>query len=189
MNIKKAYEYYFIIWIFALTILSCHTLKTKQQVTMEYIPEIFGKVKINSKESNLCSPAKPGPEWIGILINAPNEIRIEPGEKNIVIPLCGFFQLEHLKLRKSEPMKIFVVQSDPKTTYTGMVVEQDESPEIPNEAPPVEDKDLEGMTLGSYFNYNILSYVIFPSIPGDYKVYVEYAGSKSNIALFKIRTK
>ncbi len=157
---------------------------------MEYNPESFSKVIINSREENVCSPKKPEITWRGILINVPVEIIVKPLEDSVIIPLCGFYHLDLSKMHHAEALKFTVIQTEPKVTFVGLFLDEDPSPQAPNpDDEPVNPEDLKGMSTSTYFNPNLLQYVHFPAIPGDYKVYVEYAGSKSNIALFKIRTK
>ncbi len=154
---------------------------------MKYIPEIFSTVNTYSNEQNPCSPENPGITWRGILLNAPKEIILSPLEDSIVIPICGFYQLDLSKMQQSEALKFVVTIAEPKGSFSGFMIDSDPNHDAPNpDEKPIDPKDLVGMSTSTYFNLNLLTYVKFPTIAGEYRVFADYAGSRSNILNFKI---
>jgi hypothetical protein len=157
---------------------------------MEFKPEKFSKVPVNTFEPNLCSPEEQDPEWRGILIEAPKEVIFSAGDSEKYIPVCGYYQLDMDRLKTSQPLKLNVIKQGDDKIFSGFVVEEDPSPSEPEPFPTdsVEEED-EGLVLGSYFNPDLLNFVRIPLITGEYIIFAEYAGMKSNTVNIKIQVK
>ncbi|PID43879.1 MAG: hypothetical protein CSB48_03585 [Proteobacteria bacterium] len=150
---------------------------------MNYEPEIFKSVSVNTSAPNACSPTEPGPDWSGIIISAPDKIEIDVlmADKEI-IPVCGYYQAEMRDMVDAPPMQIHVKNVDSGHQYKGSLLDQDESPEEPLPFPeePIDPATLVDMLSASYFNPNVCDYVRFPLTSATYEIYVEYAGMQSN---------
>jgi len=155
---------------------------------MEFKPKTFSKVYVNSYEPNLCSPLEQKPEWLGIIIEAPEEIIFSVNEKMIYLPICGYYRLDINSLRTSQPIKLSVNYIGDDKVFSGFLIESDTSPTVPQpKSTEVTEEESEGMALGEYFNPDLLNYVEFPLIPGEIQVFVEYGGMKSNTVTIKIQ--
>lgn len=178
-----------IIILSVLLITSCQQ-NMAQKNNLEFVPEAFGEIQLNSNEPNICSPPEQEPEWRGILINLPEKVLYHVDEKNMRIPLCGFYQLDMIRLAKSEPIKIVVARADHEELYYGFVMDKDPSPDMPEPFPvEVSEDDMEDMAIGSYFNVNIPDHVNFPILPGDFTIYVEYGSMRSEAKSVKLIVK
>ena len=157
---------------------------------MEFKPQTFSSIPINRMEQNDCSPANPGPEWRGILINAPVEMGFALGETRIILPICGYYHLDMESLLESQLLKFYVFRIGEDHIFSGFLLDKDPSPQAPEPfSTEVKKEDLKGVSLGSYFNPNLLDYVNVPLITGKYQIFVEYGGMKSNTVTVKVTIK
>lgn len=178
--------------VFGLVILSALLSFTsciaQKRTVMEYKPDKFSKVLINSNQASECSPPEQLPNWRGVLINSPETVVLSASAESASIPICGYYQLGMDKLDESGPLRFVVRQKETDSVYRGIMLQEDSSPEEPH---PDGDRkpsaaQMKNMAVGAYFNPNLLDYVKMPTTPGQYEVYAEYAGSKSNTANFRI---
>jgi hypothetical protein len=154
---------------------------------MEFKPEKFGKVLLNTSVASECSPPEQLPTWRGIIINAPETIKGRVGDSGISIPICGYYQLAMDALEASGPMRFVVKHKDSDSIYRGAMIEEDASPDVPSpNEKALSPEQMKRMASGSYFNPDLLRYVKMPTAPGSYDVYAEYAGAKSNTVSFMI---
>jgi hypothetical protein len=179
-----------LIIVVTLLFMSCQSHIMKNKTIMEYKPQTFTSVPINSMEQNICSPSNPGPEWRGILINAPEEIGFALGETRIILPICGYYHLDMESLLESQPLKFNVSKKGEDHFFSGFLLDKDPSPQEPEPfSTEVRKEDLKDLSLGSYFNPNLIDYVNVPLITGEYQVFVEYGGIKSNTVIVKVTIK
>lgn len=162
----------------------------KKTASMEFEPKSFHEVKVDTDEPNLCSPSKRDPRWRGILIKAPEEVSISAGDSEKFIPICGYYQIAMQNLSSSNPLKLSVIIPGKEKIFSGFVVNKDPHPieNVPYQN-KINDEDIKGMALGSYFNPDLLKYVDFPLIPGELEVFAELGGMKSNSIKIKIKLK
>ena len=145
----------------------------------------FRDVPLNTREQNPCSPKDPGPQWRGILIQAPTQVSFGHGavarEVFAAIPICGLYTLDLSSLMNGAPMKLIAIDKKTQKIYTGAVVDEDPSPEEPPPtSEPLDPAKLKGLATSSYFNLNLVSYVRLPAHLALYDVMVEYGGMQSN---------
>lgn len=156
---------------------------------MEFVPEEFKNVNLNSTEESACSPESPGPSWRGIIINLPKKIfyssTLEKG--SIRMPLCGYSLNDYADMVNSEPMTAIIVNKSTDISQKAILLEEDPSPEVPDPyEEPINPGDMEGMAIGGYFNYDLQSYLPVELKPGTYDISVKYAGKVSNTATVEI---
>lgn len=150
---------------------------------MNHDDELFFRIALNSTEPTACSPADPGPEWRGILIRAPESIRIAKG----IFPVCGFYNVDMAELEDGRPITIFAIEQPSQRTYVASMTEEDHSPEEPEpELEPVDSKLLEGMSIGGYFNINLYDYLQLPPDSATYTLFVQYGLKQSNTVTVKL---
>jgi hypothetical protein len=164
---------------------------------MKFKPETFNKVEPNSIDRiENCAP----PEFLvgerGIRITAPKEVFIDLSEKRKYIVICGEYSLALAKLEEfANPMLIHVYHVETKKSFKGYLQEINSEPspsKPPDDSIVIEDTDVTVAKIAAYgssFNPDILSYVDFPLLPGNYIVYVEYGGEKSNEVLIHVKMK
>jgi hypothetical protein len=145
----------------------------------------FAQVPLNTRERTACSPQNPGPEWRGILIQAPAHAAhpASPGAGKAPkgVPVCGLYTLDVSAVAASGPMMLVALDRQRGEIFKGAVVDDDPSPEIPppNRA-PFDPARYAGVATGSYFNPDLAKYVKLPVRPAIYEVFVEYGGAVSN---------
>jgi hypothetical protein len=153
----------------------------------------FSKVQFDSTEPNPCSPKDPGPDWRGILIQAPRQVMlmqdVKTGqqEAQAAIPICGYFMIDVTDTEKSPPMTLIAIDRLTKKVYSGAMVKEDPRPQEPApETEPVDPELLKGLASGGYFNPNLVEYVRIPAHTAVYDVMVEYGGMQSNKVTIEI---
>jgi len=156
-------------------------------LTMEFKPKKFSKVPINFNDLNVCSPSATGkgPSWEGIEINVPEQILVPKGSAKPIIPVCGYYCIETIKLMTLQPFKIIIIYHKTNTTFSGLLIDNDPSPEAPDpfedESDEIDIEEIKGMYNCGYFNPNILDYVRTPPLQsGEYEVFIERGNIKSN---------
>lgn len=156
-------------------------------------PSFFERVPLGSTAPNPCSPRPPGPNWRGILIQAPSQVRIRPGERIgargafAAIPICGYYLLDVLALAKGLPLTLVVTNRASGKVFTGAVVEDDPSPEEPPPPDtPTDPKLLVGVATGGYFNPNLLDHVRLAAEPVVYEVQAVWGDARSNVVTIEI---
>lgn len=149
----------------------------------------FGNLETDPMSRNPCSPVIDDPHFLGIAINAPEDVvyaRDRPDEASgafAVIPVCGTccFDYDYLGLRGEVHQEILLVVVDAKTqeTWSGKLNQ------IPNPEPkPAEMREgggpTEGVLLESYFNANLAEILALPARPAEYIIYALLGEYRSN---------
>jgi hypothetical protein len=187
MSIQFASSYHLlVIGLLLLVLFGCSLTNSNQRRhLMDSNNQSFFDISLSSDERTLCSPAEKPSGWIGVVINAPLNI----DKTRLVFPVCGFYRLSLTNITDSEPLKIWVRHVESGIEYMGFLIDIDNSLEAPmpfNEALDKDASQYESMTLGSYFNPNILDYVEMPYIVGNYQVVLEYGYEQSNMVRVSI---
>ncbi|UCE58246.1 MAG: hypothetical protein JSU63_12475 [Phycisphaerales bacterium] len=166
---------------------------SKDEEVMAIDQKLFLDVPLNTDEPNPCSPPEPDPDWLGMVIQAPQQVTFKRGvtvgdnEAFAAIPICGYMLLEVLSVPEDAEMLLVAVDRRSGKIYRGEVVELDPSPVIPPPpSPPLSDEELEGLASGGYFNPNLADFVPLPQEPGEYHVHVEFGKAKSNEVTIKV---
>jgi hypothetical protein len=157
----------------------------------------FEKVPLNTSEPNPCSPSAPhDPKWRGMLINAPHEVKYNPGEAVdefgafAKIPICGYSLLNVPPKPTKERMKLFAIAVKNGEEYSGEVYELDSSPDVPPpDDEPAGSEEIKGMAVGSYFNLNLANFVQLPVEEAVYEVYIEFRKIRSNKVTIRLVAK
>jgi hypothetical protein len=162
---------------------------------MKIEPKKYENVPINTTEQNNCSPREPMDlDWRGILINAPTKVYFKKDEivddfgAFVQVPVCGYYLLEAEKSDSNENMKIIARNIKNNIKYEGLIFILDYSPEEP---PPFDElsfskEELEGISVGSYFNYNIINFVDLPVEEAKYEVWVNLNNIESNKVIIEL---
>lgn len=170
-----------------------HVAREKDQTLMAIDQKLFLNVPLNSNDRNPCSPVQDDPNWRGILIQVPLQVKFRPGEtvgehgSFAAIPICGFYLLSVPAKPVDEPMQLVAVNLASRKTHRGDVIELDPSPSVPPPAStPLSPGDLKGLASGGCFNPNLADFVDIPAEPASYDVHVEFRGFKSNVVTIEI---
>lgn len=148
--------------------------------------KLFKDVPLNTRERSRCSPRDPGPNWRGILLNAPKQVSFRRGQSGdggsfLSVPVCGLYTLALADLINGAPMKIHATDTKTRQIYTGTVVDNDPSPEEPPPFPTtIDPATLTQLATSSYFNVNVTSYVALPAGSAVYDIVIEYGGRRSD---------
>jgi hypothetical protein len=147
--------------------------------------ELFENVPFDTNKQTACSPAEPGIEWRGVKVRAPSQV-VLPGKDAphpaLIIPLCGIYRINLAKaIRHPGPVTLIVTDVASGQTYRGAIVDRDPHPSVsPPPRPPLDPADFEGIFSGTYFNFDVASYVALPLQAARYRVKVEWSGYESN---------
>jgi len=120
-----------------------------------------------------------------VKVRAPSKVFM-PGKDDpysaLVMPLCGFYIMNVAKAaRHPGPLMLIVTDIASGKTYRGPIVDRDPHPRVPPPRSRRRDPaDLEGIFSGTYFNFDVASYVALPLQPARYRVKVEWSGYESN---------
>ncbi len=155
---------------------------------MSFLPKEFESVELESYDVSVCSTAIPSGNWLGLVINAPTQIKIEK-DNPLLVAVCGFFSVMVLDAMDGKPLTVTVNIADTDMHYSGIVEPMvDEGPDVepPEDAPEVERADLAGVGTSGYFNIDIQTYLPYQFSPGLFDVSFSYAGVKSNVVRIKL---
>jgi hypothetical protein len=147
--------------------------------------KLFEHVPFDTNEQTACSPAEPGIEWRGVKVRAPSQVTL-PGkdapDSALSIPLCGIYRINVVKaIQHPGPLMLVVTDITTGQSYRGAIIDRDPNITIPPPpSPPLDPADFEGIFSGTYFNYDVASYVALPLQPARYRVKVEWSGYESN---------
>lgn len=147
--------------------------------------ELFENVPFDTNEQTACSPAAPDIDWLGVQVRAPSQV-VFPGKdaphSALIMPLCGVYMTNVAKaIRHPGPLMLIVTDIATGKTYRGPIVDRDPHPRIPPPpSPPLDPADFEDVFSGTYFNFDVASYVALPLQPARYRVRVEWHGYASN---------
>lgn len=160
---------------------------------MDIDPKSFLDVPLNRKGRHACSPPKPGPDWLGVIIRAPRLVKFQRGEvvgnygAFAAIPICGFYRVEVRWEENPDPLKLVVVDRRTGQALSGPIIELDPSPIVPPpKGTPIDPQKTKGQTSGSYFNPNLADYVALPHTSATYDVHVEFREYKSNVVTIEL---
>lgn len=159
-----------------------HSLTVEKTMTDE---KLFEHVPFDTNNQTACSPVDPGIDWRGIQVRAPLQVFL-PGKdalhSTLIIPLCGIYRINLAKaIRHPGPLTLIVTDAASGQTYRGPIVDRDPHPRVPPPpSPPLNPADFEGIFSGTYFNFDVASYVALPLQPARYRVKVEWSGYESN---------
>lgn len=160
----------------------------KEESIMEINDNMFQEVQLNTNRQYACSPSPPGPNWKGVVIQAPKTVTFKPGEvvgssgAFAAIPICGY-SLVSASVKPEKPMRIVAVNISTGIVYSGEIVNLDPSPEVPPpfDEEPLSEEEVIGIDVGKYFNPNLADFVKIPHEAAQYNVHVEYRDFKSNV--------
>lgn len=147
--------------------------------------KLFENVPFGTNKQTACSPADPGIDWRGVEVRAPSQVYL-PGKvaphSALIIPLCGIYRINLAKaVRHPGPRMLIVTDVDTGQSYREPVVNRDPSITIsPRRSPLRDPAAFEGIFSGTYFNFDVASYVALPLQPARYRVKVEWSGYESN---------
>lgn len=147
--------------------------------------ELFKNVPFDTNEQTACSPPEPSIDWRGVQVRAPSQVAL-PGKdaphSALIMPLCGVYMMNVAKaIRHPGPLMLIVTDIATGRTYRGPIVDRDPHPRVPPPpSPPLDPADFEDVFSGTYFNYDVASYVALPLQPARYRVKVERSGYESN---------
>ena len=184
--------------LFCLVALSsCQASSTSRSHIVANSNADFKEIELNSDSQNPCSPdIGSQPDFMGIAINVPTEVEFnesEPAEDGsfVVIPICGYYQLDMFELSKDSVIQLFAMNIETQQIYRGELVDQDAGTEepMPLDEPELQPEDLEGQLLSTYFNPNLSHYVNLPVEEATYKILVQIGQVKSNIVEIKVARK
>ena len=158
--------------------------------------EKFRSVPLNSLEPNECSPRPADFFFRGILLNAPQQVAFKKGEyigprrAFAGIPICGYYMLAATSIPQGHDVlsSICLMARNIKTgkEYSGMIRDPDPQPPPPTDVPQPSPEDLAGLSVGGYFNPNLVDYVPIPAEPGIYEVHAEVGDIKSNTVTIEL---
>ena len=155
----------------------------------------FARLKTGPLEENTCSPRIEAQDFIGIAINAPEEVFYEPGETVegtmffADVRICGTtcFGYDFMGLKGRLQGQILLVAVDAKTqeTWSGKMVT------VRNPVPRPEGMEqgggpTEGLLMETYFNPNLVETLELPERPAEYIVYAVLGEYKSNTVRIRV---
>lgn len=161
-----------------------------------FMDDPFKKIETDTFVQNRCSPQPPDdPNFRGILINAPGEVRFRPGDRIgpfgafAFIPVCGFYRLGVASMPPHatdfcDAFCLVARQHKTGLEFTGALVEPAQGA-LASEHPPVPDPSLErkvppGFAVGGYFNVNAAQFVSLPPFSATYDILVELGDRDSD---------
>ena len=160
---------------------------------MDMDPNVFLHVALNEKGPSSCSPQQTDPNWHGILIRAPRQVRFKKNEvvgdtgAFAAVPICGYVCTPIRVDLPPEPLKLVAVDTKTKKVYSGSVFDIERGTEEPPPASaPLTEEEAEGMSVGEYFNPNLVDFVQLPRASATYEVHVEFRAFKSNAVLIEL---
>ncbi|MCH9680710.1 MAG: hypothetical protein K0V04_04680 [Deltaproteobacteria bacterium] len=148
-------------------------------------PDLFSTIELDTRDRSTGSPsALVG--WLGLLLRAPSRVTIDVDENGdptapVVIPVCGFHRLDVPSPPVDDPEMLVIRRKADNKEFRGPVVTTDPSSmEPPPDEPPPSAADLAGMTVDTYFNADLYALVELPLQSGEYEVWFEFRGKRSN---------
>lgn len=168
---------------------ACQPNSAQESEAMTNKNKDFESVELNSDIQNDCSPEiSNDSNFVGIAINAPTSVTFNPSKPAadgsfVVIPLCGYYQLDMAKLLEDAVIRLFAMNIETEEVYRGTLVDEEPGSEapLPFDEPDLSPEDLEGQLLGAYFNPNFAAYVSLPIEQAKYKILVQIGETKSNV--------
>lgn len=159
---------------------------------MDYTPPYFADAPLGGVSAAACSPQVADPRFKGVVIRAPDTIRISAGE-DLVLPICGYYQLDTAPLVMGADIHIHArgVGATPLAPVSGQVVaaDGDNEPLAPPPAQAIDPRDYDGQVSESYFFYDAQRYLPARLGPGVYEIVVSYGRAQSNVARVEITTR
>jgi hypothetical protein len=147
--------------------------------------KLFEHVPFDTDKQTACSPAERGIDWRGVQVRAPSQVVLpakDAPHSTLIIPLCGIYRINLAKaIRHPGPLTLIVTDISTGQLYRGAIVDRDPHPRVPPPpSRPLDPAAFEGIFSGTYFNYDVASYVALPLQPARYRVKVEWSGYESN---------
>lgn len=147
--------------------------------------KLFDHVPFDTEKKNACSPINPGFGWRGLKVRAPSQV-VLPGKSAahsaLVLPLCGTYTLDMAKM-SLRPGRLMLIVTDDASgkIFRAPIVDRDAGHSIPQ--PPgasIDPEIYKDQAFGSYFNYDVASYMELPLQPARYRVKAEWGAYESN---------
>jgi hypothetical protein len=178
-------------------LVACQVHSTQRSHNVAVSNANFKKIELDSDTQNACSPDVTNhSDFIGIVINAPTDVEFDVAERAedgsfTVIPICGYYQLSLLELRKDSVIQLFAMNIETQDVYRGELIEEDPGSDepFPFDVPEPEPEEIEGQLLSAYFNPNFARFVSLPTSEATYKILVQIGQAKSNIVELKVQRK
>lgn len=146
-----------------------------------YNDQQFEAVELDTLLLNPCSPVEPGPEFIGILINAPKWVRLQQPsspkmpQADFMVPVCGFYMLkksfQNLFPDVKKAMRLIVTNQQTREQFSGKAVRLTQASPDPIR-PKVDPERTKNKVTGGYFNSDLVRMVSLPRYPAVYEVHV-----------------
>lgn len=176
---------------------ACQVHSTQRSHNVAVSNADFKTIELDSDTQNACSPdVSNHSDFIGIVINAPTDVEFDVAERAedgsfTVIPICGYYQLSLLELRKDSVIQLFAMNIETQDVYRGELIEEDPGSDepFPFDVPEPEPEEIEGQLLSAYFNPNFARFVSLPTSEATYKILVQIGQAKSNIVELKVQRK
>jgi hypothetical protein len=146
---------------------------------------LFEQVPFDTEKKNACSPVNPGFGWRGVKVRTPSQVVLpsqNAAHSALVLPLCGAYTLD-IAMMSLHPGPLMLIVTDDATgkISRGPIVDRDAGHSIPPPpGSPIDPEMYKNQAFGSYFNYDVASYVELPLQPARYRVKVEWGGYESN---------
>lgn len=98
----------------------------------------FFSVPLNTRVANACSPTAPDANWHGVLISAPQVVRLARGPGQAVAPICGLYRIELPRLLDDVPMLLKATDRATGRQFNGVLLDHDRGhPAPPPERPMI----------------------------------------------------
>ena len=128
-------------------------------------PPEFAGARLGSCNPQPLSPPKPPIGWTGVALNAPQWVA-RPKTQDLIIPVCGFFMLpsEPVPASLSGILHVRLDDAPPQLPFR-LGLEDPEDEEASPLPPPASPEDLEGMSDGGYFCFDLAPHLNLPPYP------------------------
>ncbi len=129
-----------------------------------YPPEFAGAV-IGSRNPQRLSPPQQPIGWKGVILNAPQWVA-PARQQTTIIPVCGRFMLPALRIPAPLSGTLHIRIDDlPPIPPFELGLEDPEAEEAPPMPPPAAAEDLEGVSDGGYFCFDLAPHLRLPPHP------------------------
>ncbi len=148
----------------------------------------FDQITLRSFEQTPCSPFFEDFESEGIMINIPEQIRLEYGVEGFAedarFPVCITARFKGSYANKFddiiEAMKIIMSEENSRNVYTGRL-KRDLHIFDKTTNPELESEEFQQTMYTEYANINILDFIKLPAHEAIYYVYITLENHKSNV--------
>jgi hypothetical protein len=149
----------------------------------------FGNLETGIMRRNPCSPVINDPDFLGLVINAPEEVFYTPGETVegslafADVRVCGTVSVDYAyggyRGEVTDKILLVAVNAATQETWSGKM-EPIPNPEQRPDGLGGGSADNEGLVMESYFNPNLVETLDLPERPAEYIVYAVLGEYKSN---------